>query len=103
MLVETATIGFPNCNGKSDCRSERATNSRQLGLAALFGSLGHEPSGFADQPARLQGSGIGPGWVLGILSLAVQAIVFFFVSRGHPITRALTVALLNEFHGPKLE
>jgi hypothetical protein len=41
-----------------------------------------------------RGSGIGPGWVLGILSLTVQAVVFIFVSRGSPIGRGLTVVFL---------
>jgi len=41
-----------------------------------------------------KGSGIGPGWVLGTPSLALQVVVFIFVSRGHPIARALTVAFL---------
>ena len=41
-----------------------------------------------------RGSGIGPGWVLGILSLTVQAVVFIFVGRGHAIARVLTVAFL---------
>jgi hypothetical protein len=41
-----------------------------------------------------RGSGIGPGWVLGILSLTVQAVIFIFVSRGLPIARGLTVVFL---------
>lgn len=40
------------------------------------------------------GSGVGPGWVLGILSLSVQAVVFFFVSRGRLIARGITVGFL---------
>lgn len=41
-----------------------------------------------------RGSGIGPGWMLGLLSLSVQAVVFVFVSRGYPIARTLTIVFL---------
>ena len=41
-----------------------------------------------------KGSGIGPGWMLGTLSLSVQAVVFIFVSRGNLVARGFTVALL---------
>lgn len=40
------------------------------------------------------GSGVGPGWLLGIRSLSVQAVVFFFVSRGRLIARGITVGFL---------
>ena len=39
-----------------------------------------------------KGSGLGPGWALGILSLTVQAVVITFVGRGDRTARAVTVA-----------
>ena len=41
-----------------------------------------------------RGSGIGPGLVLGILSLTLQAVTYSFVGRGQTIARGLTVAFL---------
>jgi hypothetical protein len=41
-----------------------------------------------------KGSGIGPGWTLGLLSLALQAIAYNFVGRGRPIARGFTVFFL---------
>jgi hypothetical protein len=40
------------------------------------------------------GSGIGPGLTLGIVSLAVQAMVFVFIGRASVVARALAVAFL---------
>jgi hypothetical protein len=40
------------------------------------------------------GSGIGPGWGLGLLSLALQAIAYIFVGRGQAIARGFTVFFL---------
>jgi hypothetical protein len=41
-----------------------------------------------------RGSGIGPGLSLGIVSLAVQAVVFLFVGRASVVARSLVVAFL---------
>jgi len=40
------------------------------------------------------GSGIGPGLSLGIVSLAVQAVVFVLAGRGSLVARAFAVAFL---------
>ena len=39
------------------------------------------------------GSGIGPGPSLGIMSLAIQAVAFWFVRRGSQIARAFVVVI----------
>src|ERR1043166_287948 len=41
-----------------------------------------------------RGSGIGPGWTFGILSLTLQAVTYSFVGCGQTIARGLTVAFL---------
>jgi len=38
------------------------------------------------------GSGIGPGLPMGIVALAVQAVMLVFIARGNPVARALAVA-----------
>jgi hypothetical protein len=63
-------------------------------LAALWAASAVSLVGLLVNQFLYRGSGIGPGRVLGILSLTVQAVVFIFVSRGHPIARALIVAFL---------
>ena len=40
------------------------------------------------------GSGIGPGWSLGMASLAVQAVVFALIARASLVARAIVVAFL---------
>ena len=40
------------------------------------------------------GSGIGPGPSLGVMSLAIQAVAFWFVMRGSSIARAATILVL---------
>src|SRR5262245_3172181 len=40
------------------------------------------------------GSGIGPGPSLGIMSLAIQAVAFWFVMRGSSIARVFIILVL---------
>lgn len=40
------------------------------------------------------GSGIGPGPFLGIMSLAIQAVAFWFVRRGSVIARSFVIVIL---------
>jgi hypothetical protein len=40
------------------------------------------------------GSGIGPGPSVGIVSLAIQAVAFWFVRRGSSIARSFVIAVL---------
>ena len=44
--------------------------------------------------SAFHGSGIGPGPSMGIVSLAIQAVAFWFVRRGSSIARAVVILVL---------
>lgn len=87
-------MGSPIVTAKATVAQKVRATSVNWALAALWAAWAMSLVALLINQLFYKGSGIGPGWVLGILSLAVQAVVFFFVSRGHPIARALTVAFL---------
>ena len=63
-------------------------------LIALYAAWVLSASALFVNQVVFHGSGIGPGPSLGIGSLAIQAVVFWFVRRGSPAARTLVVFFL---------
>jgi len=63
-------------------------------LIALWGAWLLSATALVINQFLFGGSGIGPGLSLGIVSLAVQAVVFVLAGRGSLVARAFAVAFL---------
>jgi hypothetical protein len=63
-------------------------------LIALWGAWLVSATALVINQFVFGGSGIGPGLSLGMVSLAVQALVFVWIARGSLVARAIVVAFL---------
>jgi hypothetical protein len=63
-------------------------------LIALWGAWLLSATALVINQFVFGGSGIGPGLSLGMVSLAVQAVVFVSIARGSLVARAIVVAFL---------
>lgn len=93
-LESTTTMGSSSVISKATFVQKERPTRVNWALAALWSAWTVSLAALLVNQLFYKGSGVGPGWVLGILSLAIQAVVFILVSRGLPMARGLTVAFL---------
>jgi len=65
-----------------------------VAVIALWAAWGVSAIALFVNQVLFHGSEIGPGPSLGIMSLAIQAVAFWFVWRGSPIARAVVIPVL---------
>ena len=86
-------MGPPAVLNKVDRQGWRPTRVSRA-LTALWAAWGVTATALLVNQFYFHGTGIGPGLSLGLVSLAIQAVVFVSVGRGSHTARALAIIFL---------